>query len=137
MNDIVIVMEGGRVQDVYSDGARSIVVVDGGAQDGGPYTQVYPGKTLDQIPPWAAHRLRLEVADETPAKAHKLARYVVPALLILAGLLGIALSVMQGGRDAMSEVWAWLDTVPPDTTFYVGCAALLLCAFWCIWRTKP
>lgn len=31
------------------------------------------------------------------AKVRKVARYVVPALLILMGLLGIALSVVQGG----------------------------------------
>ena len=37
----------------------------------------------------------------------------------------------------MSEVWAWLDTVPPDSYYYFGCAALLLCAFWCVWRTRP
>lgn len=31
------------------------------------------------------------------AKARKVARYVAPALLILAGVLMVALSVMQGG----------------------------------------
>lgn len=32
-----------------------------------------------------------------PGKTRKVARHILPALLILAGLLGIALSVMQGG----------------------------------------
>lgn len=40
-------------------------------------------------------------------------------------------------EEAVSEVWAWFDTVPPDSAFYFGCAALLLCAFWRAWRRKP
>lgn len=63
MKDIVIIVEDGLVQGVYSDDGRGYVVVDGNAKNGGPYTCLYPGKTREQIPPWAVHRLRLERVD--------------------------------------------------------------------------
>lgn len=37
----------------------------------------------------------------------------------------------------MSDLWAWLDTVPPDIIFYLGCGALALFAFLYVWRMKP
>lgn len=71
MKNIVVIVEGRVVQGVHSDDGRSYVVVDGNAKDGGPYVYPFPGKTHEQIPPWAAHRLRLEGFGEREWDAFK------------------------------------------------------------------